>query len=421
MTTRSATAALAVLALLGCSERSSDPTASAAPHGSDGAAADPGSSAATASTAHDGVPKVLADLQVVDLGTLPGGTHSTARDINDAGEIVGASGTASGETHAFFLDGSGMLDLGTFPGGDYSRAEGINEPGQVVGFARIAPDVYHAFFWESGAIEDLGAYPPEDDIGSSSRAYDINDSGLIVGNVDLAGVVWDLAGVPNFPPFPPYVRVSDPGPFRPAIAYAINDAGQVAGWDPPADAGFRWEAGVFTYLATLGSFDEGASGINGAGEVVGQALLAPPEIPPFRYHAVLWPDPSTVVDLGALDDGDSRAEDVNDAGVVVGRSDLGDATVAMVWVSGLGMRSLGTLGGANSAAFAINELGQVVGESETATGETHAALWTFTLATQALIDIRPGSDRNPVNPRSQGVIPVALLGTDYRRGGPLLR
>ena len=28
------------------------------------------------------------------------------------------------------------------------------------------------------------------------------------------------------------------------------------------------------------------------------------------------------------------------------------------------------------------------------------------------IDIKPGSDTNPINPRSNGVIPVALLGTD---------
>lgn len=44
------------------------------------------------------------------------------------------------------------------------------------------------------------------------------------------------------------------------------------------------------------------------------------------------------------------------------------------------------------------------------------------------VDVRPGSERNPINPRSRGVVPVAVLGTDvfdptsedvrYRFGAP---
>jgi probable HAF family extracellular repeat protein len=37
---------------------------------------------------------------MIDLGTLPGGAHSSAHGINRHGQIAGASGTASGETHA---------------------------------------------------------------------------------------------------------------------------------------------------------------------------------------------------------------------------------------------------------------------------------------------------------------------------------
>jgi hypothetical protein len=76
------------------------------------------------------------------------------------------------------------------------------------------------------------------------------------------------------------------------------------------------------------------------------------------------------------------------------------------------MKSLGTLGGANSRAFGINSTGQIVGESETATGEVHATLWSVSLATVIQIDIKPGSSRNPINPSSKGVIPVAILGSD---------
>jgi probable HAF family extracellular repeat protein len=37
---------------------------------------------------------------ISDLGPLPGGTQSRARGINDAGQIVGSSTTATGQTHA---------------------------------------------------------------------------------------------------------------------------------------------------------------------------------------------------------------------------------------------------------------------------------------------------------------------------------
>jgi probable HAF family extracellular repeat protein len=350
--------------------------------------------------------EIISKIQVIDLGTLPGGSHSTAADINTAGDIVGTSETTSGEEHAFIITGSAMVDIGTLPGGDRSSASGINNLGQVVGTARNSVGVNHGFVWQSGVIRDLGAFPPEDPIGSESGASAINDSGLIAGRVDLAGVVWDLAGVPNFPPFPPFVRVTDPGPFFPAVARDINNAGQAAGTLLFQGSGFRWQGGVLEPLVLLQANDDDAFGINGLGQVVGRGLLAPP----VHHHAVLWPDPSTVQDLGTLGGENSEASDLNDAGLVVGFSETGTgATVAFVWRADLGMHSLGTLGGANSKAFGVNASGQIVGESETSTGEVHATLWTITIATKVAIDIKPGSDPNCINSNGHGVIPVAIL------------
>jgi len=39
------------------------------------------------------------------------------------------------------------------------------------------------------------------------------------------------------------------------------------------------------------------------------------------------------------------------------------------------MLDLGTLGGDNSQATAINDKGQIVGSANTASGDSHAALW----------------------------------------------
>lgn len=357
--------------------------------------------------------KVVSEIHAIDLGTLPGGSDSSATDINEGGNIVGYSTTASGEVHGFFYSAGSMTDIGVLPGGDTSRARGINDLDQVVGSSNLlntvtGEKVFHGFIWQGGVLTDLGAFPPEDDINSTSAAYAINNSGLIAGNVDLAGVVWDLSGTPVYPPFPPYVRVTDPEPFRPAITYDINNAGQATGTALSYALGFLWQSpGPFVLLANIGGADDDAFGINQAGEIVGVGLSAPP---PLGYHAVYWSDPASVNDLGTLGGGNSSARDINDDSTIVGYSETSTGnTVAFIWDAELGMQSLGTLGGSNSKAYAINSAGQIVGESETATGETHATLWTVTLATKVGIDVKPGNALNPVNPRSKGKLTVAIL------------
>jgi probable HAF family extracellular repeat protein len=83
---------------------------------------------------------------ITDLGTLPGGYESIAYGINNRGQVVGYSTTASGEYHAFLWEDGEMTDLGTL-GGAYSVAYGINSRGQVVGYSASASGENHAVLW----------------------------------------------------------------------------------------------------------------------------------------------------------------------------------------------------------------------------------------------------------------------------------
>ena len=80
-----------------------------------------------------------------NLGTLlPSHTYSTARAVNNAGQIVGVSSASfftRGDERAFLYEGGSMLDLnGLIPAGTgwvLNEATDINGPGQVVGFGRL--------------------------------------------------------------------------------------------------------------------------------------------------------------------------------------------------------------------------------------------------------------------------------------------
>jgi len=170
---------------------------------------------------------VYADNITRDIGTL-GGVESFATDINDVGQIVGASTNNSDSLRAFLYRDGTMQDLGSL-GGDESAGYSINAAGQVVGAALDADDNVRAFLYENGVMRDLGALS-----GQESFATAINDSGVIVGASSLAdgnqhafvirdGLMEDLGtlGGDN------------------SAALDVNSDGEILGWSQA-----RYESGV---------------------------------------------------------------------------------------------------------------------------------------------------------------------------------
>jgi probable HAF family extracellular repeat protein len=163
-------------------------------------------------------------------------------------------------------------------------------------------------------------------------------------------------------------------------ANAINDSGQVVGVSAGSSS---WDATIWNGTALTNLHPRvwwmaasGANDINNAGKVVGFS-----EFSYLTYHATIW-NGTTPKDLGTLAGvgGVSQAFGINDSGQVVGWSlTLGDTHHATIWY-GTTPIDLGTLGGDSfSYATGINNSGQVVGYSFTPGNSTgHAIIWNPT-------------------------------------------
>jgi probable HAF family extracellular repeat protein len=274
-----------------------------------------------------------------------------------------------------------LIDMGTFGGPASYVSEtipfvngngDINSRGLVVGGAATStattktsnplicggfggiPFVFHAFEWHKGVVTDLGALSGADNCSGPGM---ISENGKVVGTSEN-GEVDPLTGV--------------------------NQSRAVL-----------WRNGGIEDLGSFGGNQNGASGINERGDIVGFSLNTTPD--PFSIFDLLlgssngtqtrafrWQH-GHMQDLGTLGGPDASANLVNERGQIAGTSYTSSksstgcfpmTTDPFLWEKSTGMIDLGTLGGTCGIPLALNNHGQVVGFSNLAGDQTaHPFLW----------------------------------------------
>jgi len=269
----------------------------------------------------------------IDLGTF-GGPSSGPTDINNSGQVAGFADTATGLYHAFLwtpvtpngTSGS-MIDLGTL-GGNSSTVSALNNAGQVVGGADT-PTGSSPFVWENGVLYDLNNLIPANSGWVLTVASDINNNGQIVGSgIHNGQSSAFLLTDPNGVFADGGARLTDLGALGPT---AINDAGQVVGgYLAPKGYthAFVWQTGKLKDLGTLAQGQYSlAQDINNAGQVVGTSTIntAPSYSQAFQFHPFLWQngmsDLNDLIPAGSgwtLSSGSQTSASIGDAGQIVG-------------------------------------------------------------------------------------------------------
>jgi hypothetical protein len=347
-------------------------------------------------------PMYVASVRMTDLGLLPGNSYSEAFDVNDYGQIAGASFSGGTPGAVFWNTPSQIKPL--FASGVSSEATGINASGMVVGSTTLLLNggtFTRGFTWNNGAVTLLSAVTPPNGSYFTGAAR-VNDAGTAVGYVwsmyadgtsNEAMAYWPLgASTAQVPVLESGASWSD--------GRDINNNGMIAG--VINDSAFTWQsAQSASRYWWPGGFDTWATGLNDQGRASGVTVVNQNS---GQEHALVI-DPSGITDLGTLTPSSaatSGAWDIDELNLVVGESSdstaAGWGTQAFLWGSDFGMYPLGWFPGVTqgaSRAFGVNPnlLGDsilIVGSSDTPKASTHAALWSVTLGLKPYIVINPG-------------------------------
>ncbi len=311
------------------------------------------------------------------VGAIRVGSDTALAVSGDGAVVVGRFGRF--EPGAFrWTEADGQMSLGvlpgTEPGGASSSANGVSFDGSVVvgGSASRRDPV------STNADALPCPIPPFKNPREAFRWEDLNGNGLVDDPAEK---------LDNHPEF----GLGDLG--GDSVATDVSgDGSVVVGWSrsPSCSEAFRWEDGLMMGLGTLpgGIFGSQARAVSADGSaIVGHILTAGATVdlcPPFGcfvgMEAFVWDETN------------------------------GMRSLQSVLVDGFGLGLTGwTL---TSAADISGDRLTIVGEGINPDGFSEGWIAVLPPTIPVEIDIKPGSDLNPINPMSRGVIPVAILGSD---------
>lgn len=252
---------------------------------------------------------------MTDLG-LPG-DNSRGNAINNLNQIVGTTFVPGGspfQPRGFLYSQGTVTDLGTL-GGASTYPHDINDAGQVTGASDPGDAVGTVFVYQNGSMVAI----PAGNASTSSEASAINDHGALTGRgsteTSLTPFIHDKGTL---------TIIRDAEGRTPLGAGAdINNAGVVTGSARFAGStrtsAFIYENGVARSIGSLGGTWSSGASLNERGEVVGTSTLAGGSI----YNAFFYSDATGMVNLNDLIDGGdgwvlSDATSINETGQIVG-------------------------------------------------------------------------------------------------------
>jgi uncharacterized membrane protein len=371
----------------------------------------------------------------INLGKL-NGRSSQAQAINDSVQIVGEFWPPTSNCRAVLFDSSGnnnSIILDNRPGVGSSGCSSINSYGQIVGTISSYNPIDG---WQSQAcIFDptgdgnnikLGTITGD---GGSSANY-INDNNQIIGVATSSlgynqAALFDPTGNGN------NINLGSISGYESSEAYSINNHGQIVGL---AYNDYTWTAVLFDATGNGNNIDLNtlidpssgwnlmlATAINDNGWIVGYAMNTLGKGEAF----LLTPITVSTKPIADADGpytiyvGDTLTLDGS------GSTDEGNDIVSYLW--DLDDNNSFETDAGGQAIFDVNytylqSLGLIVDNTYNihlkvtdSENQNDTANSTLTIipqpALQVAVDIKPGSCPNPLNVKSSGVLPVAILGT----------
>jgi probable HAF family extracellular repeat protein len=339
---------------------------------------------------------------MVGLGDLEGGeywSHALATSANGS-VVVGYGNSASGQEAFRWTSGGGMVGLSDLQGGSFwSCSNGVSADGSVVVGQGSSASGREAFRWTSASgMVGLGDFA-----GGEFR------SNALATSADGSIVVGSSSSTFNVNSYARYGEAfywTESGGMQNLKDMLINLGADLTAWDSTT-----WTLTAATGISADGKTIVGY-GFNGGSPEAWIATIPEPATPPVADadgpYTIFVGDVLTLDASGSIDDDNDIVsyiwdlDDNNSFETDAGGQVIFDVNFAELQLLGL----------------LINHTYTIHLKVTDSEGQSDTADSTLTIipkpAVKVAVDIKPGSCPNPLNVKSSGVLPIAILGTaDY--------